>query len=199
MIKLNSSLKKFKLSINCYSPFLILTLILLSTSSCTETKKKITKPNILFISIDDLRTTLGAYGDSTAITPNIDKLAFSAESHLPLVSSSLSGSSGTHGSLTNPDLGLAVKLANSFVNPILNEDSQKNPLTSRLGEITIPSQFLWGKYDLVVPPALGVSAFNLVNTPFKEIHIFEGSGHSPMNNEPEAFVKVMKVFIEKYK
>jgi len=39
----------------------------------------------------------------------------------------------------------------------------------------------------------------LVNTPFKEIHIFEGSGHSPMNNEPEAFVKVMKVFIEKYK
>ncbi|MDG1174986.1 MAG: hypothetical protein P8N07_04220, partial [Flavobacteriales bacterium] len=158
-------------------PFLILTLILLSSSSCTETKKKITKPNILFISIDDLRTTLGAYGDSTAITPNIDKLAFSAESHLPLVSSSLSGSSGTHGSLTNPDLGLAVKLANSFVNPILNEDSQQNPLTSRLGEITIPSQFLWGKYDLVLPPALGVSAFNLVNTPFKEIHIFEGCGN----------------------
>ena len=129
----------------------------------------------------------------------LNSTAFSAESHLPLVSSSLSGSSGTHGSLTNPDLGLAVKLANSFVNPILNEDSQKNPLTSRLGEITIPSQFLWGKYDLVVPPALGVSAFNLVNTPFKEIHIFEDSGHSPMNNEPEAFVKVMKVFIEKYK
>jgi iduronate 2-sulfatase len=33
------------------------------------------KPNILFIAVDDLRTSIGAYGDTLAITPNIDKLA----------------------------------------------------------------------------------------------------------------------------
>ncbi|NGM66552.1 sulfatase [Sphingobacterium sp. SGR-19] len=33
------------------------------------------KPNILFILVDDLRPAIGAYGDSIAITPNIDKLA----------------------------------------------------------------------------------------------------------------------------
>ncbi len=33
------------------------------------------KPNILLICIDDLRNNLGAYGDSQAITPNIDNLA----------------------------------------------------------------------------------------------------------------------------
>lgn len=33
------------------------------------------KPNILFISVDDLRPTLGCYGDNLAITPNIDRLA----------------------------------------------------------------------------------------------------------------------------
>ncbi|MCC5839393.1 MAG: sulfatase [Opitutales bacterium] len=33
------------------------------------------RPNVLFISIDDLRTTVGAYGDPLAITPNIDRLA----------------------------------------------------------------------------------------------------------------------------
>ncbi len=33
------------------------------------------KPNILFISIDDLRPVLGAYGDTVAITPNLDLLA----------------------------------------------------------------------------------------------------------------------------
>jgi iduronate 2-sulfatase len=33
------------------------------------------KPNILFIAVDDLRDTLGAFGDHTARTPHIDRLA----------------------------------------------------------------------------------------------------------------------------
>jgi arylsulfatase A-like enzyme len=34
-----------------------------------------TRPNILVIEVDHLTTTLGAYGDKAAITPNIDRLA----------------------------------------------------------------------------------------------------------------------------
>ena len=56
--------------------FFLLFLSMLITFSCTNQKDKVNKkPNILFVSIDDLRPTLGVYGDPIAITPNIDKLA----------------------------------------------------------------------------------------------------------------------------
>ena len=58
-----------------YSLYWFLVLSLLTIFSCNNSNKDVVKPNILFISIDDLRPTLGAYGDSIAITPNIDQLA----------------------------------------------------------------------------------------------------------------------------
>ena len=33
------------------------------------------RPNVLFVAIDDLRPVLGCYGNKTAVTPNIDRLA----------------------------------------------------------------------------------------------------------------------------
>ena len=35
------------------------------------------KPNILLILVDDLKPSLGCYGDKRALTPNIDRLASS--------------------------------------------------------------------------------------------------------------------------
>ena len=41
----------------------------------TITAASAPKPNILFIAVDDLRPSIGCYGDGHAITPNLDRLA----------------------------------------------------------------------------------------------------------------------------
>lgn len=52
----------------------LLVLIAFYLSSCQK-PGQLRHPNVLFISIDDLRPALGVYGDSLAISPNIDHFA----------------------------------------------------------------------------------------------------------------------------
>ncbi|NNF33890.1 MAG: sulfatase-like hydrolase/transferase, partial [Saprospiraceae bacterium] len=56
-------------------PSWLLLLVIFMIVDCQNQDQDARKPNILFISIDDLRPTLGVYGDSIAITPHIDQLA----------------------------------------------------------------------------------------------------------------------------
>ncbi|QGJ70963.1 Iduronate sulfatase [Planctomycetales bacterium 10988] len=58
----------------CILVSLCLLIIGVDPSSASE-RTTVTRPNILFIAIDDLRPTLGCYGDPIAKTPNIDQLA----------------------------------------------------------------------------------------------------------------------------
>jgi len=55
----------------------IVTLLVIATyfSSCSEKSSEIKHPNILFISIDDLRPDIGVYGNNEIITPNLDRFA----------------------------------------------------------------------------------------------------------------------------
>ncbi len=59
----------------------LLGVLALLSNSCTQKGKKndnakvVTKANILFIAIDDLRPELGSYGSEIAISPHLDKLS----------------------------------------------------------------------------------------------------------------------------
>ncbi|TCI90401.1 sulfatase [Tenacibaculum sp. M341] len=59
------------------SNFLLFLLLISCKTKEESTPKEInnTKPNIVFIAVDDLRPELGCYDSEIAITPNIDKLA----------------------------------------------------------------------------------------------------------------------------
>src|SRR5688500_19031851 len=50
-------------------------IFLLGAFSCNLALGAATRPNVLFIAIDDLRTSLGCYGDPVAQTPHLDRLA----------------------------------------------------------------------------------------------------------------------------
>ena len=50
-------------------------LLLIAAWGLLETDAGEAKRNVLFISVDDLRPTLGCYGDAVAITPHLDALA----------------------------------------------------------------------------------------------------------------------------
>ncbi len=53
----------------------MLALLWTGTARAVPAQERAGKPNVLFIAVDDLRTSLGCYGDRLARTPNLDRLA----------------------------------------------------------------------------------------------------------------------------
>lgn len=100
--------------------------------------------------------------------------------------------------LHSPIAPLATLIGNNTANTIEGE-SETTSLTDRLGEIKIPSIFVSGKYDFVVPPSLAQSAYDKVGSSEKELHIFPNSGHSPMDTEPDSLATILINFIEAHK
>jgi pimeloyl-ACP methyl ester carboxylesterase len=69
----------------------------------------------------------------------LNSKGFEAEQKIPdIATNGPEGSYLEFSVFNNPDESIAVYLNNQAVNPPLNEDSQNNPLTDRLNEITIP-------------------------------------------------------------
>jgi iduronate 2-sulfatase len=75
VVAIKKKILKIYIMKKIYTCFFILTVLL---SSCSSKKKeiKLEKPNVIFISVDDLNDWVGFLGGhSQAITPNLDKLA----------------------------------------------------------------------------------------------------------------------------
>lgn len=73
---------------------------------------------------------------------------------------------------------------------------QTTDFTSQLSQISLPSLFISGQYDMIVPIASAQTAFNTIGSEIKELQVFERSGHSPIASEPERFATEVLGFID---
>ena len=113
-----------------------------------------------------------------------------------MVSESISTSKFYQAIVTNNPINYLVSnFFNKPINSVLESDYSLIPEISR---IQIPTLFIYGKYDVSVPPETGLAAFSKIDLEEKEIIIFDKSIHHPHDSEPEKFGMTIIKFIERY-
>lgn len=83
--------------------------------------------------------------------------------------------------------------------PYLDARDDGYALRERLPEISIPSLFLWGRFDFSVPPILGEIALAEQGSTDKTLVILEQSEHLPYLSEPAVFLEEVIAFVERLK
>jgi len=69
----------------------------------------------------------------------------------------------------------------------------KHNLEDQLHKISCPTLLVWGKQDSITPPFVAEKFDELI--PNTQLHFIDKCGHAPMMERPEAFNKVLKVFL----
>ncbi len=74
-------------------------------------------------------------------------------------------------------------------------DILKDDTTEALAKITAPTLLVWGEHDVLVPPALGTAAQELLRG--SELVVIDGAGHNVMWDRPDDFNRVVLQFLQK--
>ncbi len=74
----------------------------------------------------------------------------------------------------------------------LSRSARRNHLGDRTGKMTVPTQLIWGKDDIVTPPQAAEMFMEAI--PDSRIEWFESCGHVPMIEKPQAFARVLLQF-----
>ena len=82
----------------------------------------------------------------------------------------------------------------------LYQDVKGTNLLPVLDQVTLPSLFIWGRYDDLIPPELGSDAFDQLGTGAGDRYfkLLEASGHQPMITEPQVLNQSVVDFVRTY-
>jgi pimeloyl-ACP methyl ester carboxylesterase len=149
--------------------------------------------------IVDYATSLDTNNISDEESGQLNSYGFTAEGLLSQITTPDGNGTPSHGLFTSPIVTLSAHISSNLTANVINVESEKVSMTNELYKINIPTLLLWGKYDFVVPPASGESAYHKISSTEKKLVLFDFSGHSPMDNEPAKFVDEVKTFVELHK
>lgn len=71
-------------------------------------------------------------------------------------------------------------------------DAITTDISSKLPAIDVPVYFLHGRYDYTVSYTLARAYFDQLRAPLKGFYTFERSAHSPMFEEPDWTVRILR-------
>lgn len=88
----------------------------------------------------------------------------------------------------------------NIVNDRLNEDAEGVNLIESVSALSLPTLFIWGKYDDLIAPEEGEEVFNNFGTEDadKYFKLLENSSHEPFISDPEGFQQAISTFVENY-
>jgi len=129
----------------------------------------------------------------------INEYGYEAENMIEEIAASKEGGIPSRWLYSPVDPIISSMSGNSTQTALVRDGVERIALTNRLPELKIPTLLLWGKYDFVVPPALGESALSQISSTEKSLIMFDHSGHSPMNSEAEKFAQSIIDFVERTK
>jgi pimeloyl-ACP methyl ester carboxylesterase len=81
----------------------------------------------------------------------------------------------------------------------INNELANYELSSQLNKVTIPVLTIFGKYDLICPPALGNDVYNRISSTYKFQYILPNSSHVGMLQEEILFCNRVNSFMELFK
>ena len=144
------------------------------------------------------RILVGGIDDDDSL--ELNGLAYEAESYLELAYDDDQSDESLLYILLNDPTGPATAAWSGMAGGwLVDEDAQSYAYTDRLGEITVPSLFLYGDLDFVCPAALGRDAYERVSTDATEFVLFEDAGHSLMVNHPKEFADEIIDFVQTWR
>lgn len=74
----------------------------------------------------------------------------------------------------------------------LSKQELSADLTVKVPKLLVPTYFLSGTYDYTVSYQLAESYYKKLQAPVKGFYLFQNSAHSPMFEEPDKFINIMR-------